>query len=149
MNNINFMVTNILIVAAVLSILVFRWRIRRKSGSQWVLSYPFSLKILSVFGLFFVYTSVSVLIELTPGLAEKVLVIVLSIPAAVLVYMAAAEVFASETSYDDSMLSQFSPWRQPVTMSFDEVVRIENALLRIQFAIYSGSGRVIRVCKWT
>lgn len=149
MHNINFVVTNILIVSAVVAILVLRWRCHRKPSSQWMLSYPVSLKILSIAGLFFVYTGVSVLSAITPGWAEKTLVIILSLPAGVLVFMAAAEIFASSTSYDDTALSQSSPWRPAARMQYDDIVRIENALLWIQFAVHSRDGQVVKVCKWT
>jgi len=149
MNSINFLSTHVLIACAALAILIMRLRIKKKSGAQWILSYPVSVKILSVAGLLFVYTGVSVLVELTPGIAAKLLVILLSLPAGVLVFIAAAEVFASEVSYDDFVLCQSSPWRQTVSMAFDDVVRIENAMLWIQYAFYSSNGHVIRVCKWT
>ena len=63
--------------------------------------------------------------------------------------MAAVEVFATATSYNESVLCQSSPWRPQVKMSFEDIVRIENAMLWIQFAVYSREGHVIRVCKWT
>jgi hypothetical protein len=149
MNNINFIATNALIFSAIAVILIMRWRRGKLGESQWILSYPASLKILSVVGFLFVYMGVSVLVELTPDIAAKMLVIVLSIPAAAMVFMAVVEVFATATSYDDSILCQSSPWRPAVKMPFDDVVRIENAMLWIQYAVYSREGHVIRVCKWT
>lgn len=149
MNNINFLVTNILIASAVFSIAILRWRRGRMGGNHWILAYPVSVKILAVVGLFFVYTGVSVLTELTPGVAAKIMVILLSIPAAVLVFMAAVDVFAAETSYNDTAVCRCSPWSRKILVDFNDVVRIENSPISYQFAIHSSDGKVIRVCKWT
>ena len=149
MSDINFLVTNVLIFSAVIAILILRWLRKRPGESQWIVSYPLAVQIMAVVGLLFVYTGVSLLAEITPGAAAKLLVVILSIPAGVMVFMAAAEVFASETSYDDSMLYRCTPWRQIIAVPFDDIVRIENSPLRYQFAIHSKDGRVIRVCKWT
>ena len=104
MNNINFMATNALIFSAIAVIIILRWRRGRLGDSQWILSYPVSLKILSVVGFLFVYMGVSVLVELTPDIAAKMLIIVLSIPAAAMVFMAVVEVFATATSYNLSLI---------------------------------------------
>jgi hypothetical protein len=149
MNRLNFLVTNILVFGAVVAILLLRWIRKRPKESQWVVSYPIFVQILSVVGLFFVFTGVSMLAELSPGWVAKMFVLILSAPAGVLVFMAAAEVFASETAYNESALYRSTPWRQFFTVSFDEVVRIENSPLRYQCAIHARDGQIIKVCKWT
>lgn len=148
MNNINSLSTHVLIIGALIAILILRLLVSKRSEGQWKLSFPVSIKILSVAGLLFVYAGVSVLVELTPGLAGKVLVILLSVPAGVLVFVAAAEIFASEVSYDERVLSQCSPWRGRVSIPFDDVVRIENTMLWMQYSVYSMNGYVIRLCRW-
>jgi hypothetical protein len=149
MNEVNFLVTNMLVFCAVIAICVLRWLRKRPKDSQWIVSYPISVQLLAVVGLFSVIMGVSMLAELTPGRVGKLYVVLLSVPAGVLVFMAAAEVFASELSYNESMLFRCTPWRQLISVPFDDVAYIEKSPLKHQYAIHSTDGKVIRVFKWT
>lgn len=147
MNNINILVTLMLVVCAIAAICFLRWRRARATENQWLLQYPWILKILVVVGLMLVCTGGSITVELTHGIG-KLMVVMLSLPAGALVFLSAAEVFASETSYNEYTLCRCSPWNGMITVSFDDIVRIENSRLRPQFVIHSKDGKTIPVLKW-
>jgi hypothetical protein len=147
MNNVNVLVTMGLIACAMAAVGLLRWRTSRFAGNQWLLPYPWMLKILAVVGLTLVCTGVSVTVELTQGIG-KILVVILSLPAAGLLFLAAVEVFASQTSYNEYTLSRCTPWRDMVSVPFEDIVRIENARLKPQFIIHSRDGKTISVLKW-
>ena len=147
MNNVTFIITNLLIGCSVVALGFLRWRRTSPDGKQWSLQYPWLMKILAAVGMMLVCTGVSTAVDLTSGYA-KLLVALLALPALGMAFMAAAEVFVAETSYDESALYRCTPWKQSMAVRFDKVARIENSILKPHFVVYSQDGQAIRVTKW-
>lgn len=147
MENINFIVTNLLIGCAVVALYFLRLRKVSPEGNPWILQYPMVMKICAVVGFMLVCTGVSVVFELTHGI-EKLFVVLLAVPVGGMAFMAAAEVFVAETSYDEFKLYRCSPWKKRVELPFDDVVHIQSSWFRPHIIIHSQDGRTIRILKW-
>lgn len=147
MNDINFIITNILIGCAALAIFLLRLRISRPSASQWNLKYPWQVQLIAITGLMLVFTGTSMAVELTAGLA-RLLVVLLILPLGAVVFLGSAEVFASLTSYSETTLYRCSPWKKMVELPFADVVRIEGSLFKPYFIIHSCFGQCVRISKY-
>lgn len=147
MNNFNFIVTNLLIGCAVAALYFLRMRRASPDGNPWILQYPLLMKISAVVGFMLICTGVSIAFELTHGIA-KLFVVLLAMPAGGMAFLAAAEVFVAETSYDELRLYRCSPWKKRIELPFDDVVHIQSSWFRPHIVIHSKDGNVVRILKW-